>query len=77
MSPLMTDLEAIKAALLAGDQEQLLDRVRKSLKSGTDADEILNDALIKGMDIVGERMKSSEMFIPEVLRCAKVMKAYI
>jgi len=73
----MADLEAIKDALLAGDQVQLLERIQTSLDSGTGAEEILNDGLIKAMDIVGERMKNSQMFIPEVLRCAKVMNAAV
>lgn len=49
--------------------------VQNSLQSGADAGEILNDGLIKGMDIVGERMENGDMFIPEVLRCAKIMSA--
>jgi len=71
----MTDVKVIMDALIAGDQEQLLGQVQSALKTGTDGKEILNDGLIKGMDIVGERMESGDMFIPEVLMCAKIMSA--
>ena len=37
------------------------------------ASEILNKGLIVGMDIVGEKMESGDMFIPEVLMAAKAM----
>lgn len=71
----MADVKVITDTLIAGDQERLLGEVQSALDAGTDGKEILNDGLIKGMDIVGERMESGEMFIPEVLRCAKIMSA--
>jgi corrinoid protein of di/trimethylamine methyltransferase len=45
------------------------------LDSGSEATEILNKGLLPGMDIVGQRFKAAEMFIPEVLRSAKTMHA--
>ena len=69
----MTDLSAIKDALLTGDAEGVKTEVRKAVDQGVDADSILNDGLISGMDIVGERMQTGEMFIPEVLMAAKSM----
>ena len=73
----MTEIETIIDALIAGDQEKLTNLVENAVKAGADADEILNDGLIKGMDIVGEKMGRGDMFIPEVLRCAKIMNAAI
>ena len=37
------------------------------------ADTILQDGLIAGMDVVGSRMESGEMFIPEVLMAGMAM----
>jgi 5-methyltetrahydrofolate--homocysteine methyltransferase len=37
--------------------------------------EILDEGLIKGMDVVGEKFKNGEFFIPEVLLAARVMHA--
>lgn len=69
----MTDLSAIKDALTSGDAENVKNSVQEALGRGSDADDILNDGLISGMDIVGERMQTGEMFIPEVLMAAKSM----
>ena len=69
----MTELSAIQDALLTGDAEGVKTEVQKALDQGSDADGILNDGLISGMDIVGERMQTGEMFIPEVLMAAKSM----
>ena len=37
--------------------------------------EILDNGLLPGMDMVGQRMKTGECFIPEVLLSARVMQA--
>jgi len=58
----------------AGNGEQVAAEVQKELDAGNSAPTILNDGLIAAMDIVGEKMESEEMFIPEVLRSAKAME---
>jgi len=69
--------ESIMKTLIAGDMDGVTKLVKSALDDGDGAANILNMGLIKGMDIVGERMESGEMFIPEVLRCAKVMAAAV
>jgi len=69
----MTDFNAMKDALVNCDPAQLEDLVNTALKSDTPAIDILNKGLIAGMDIVGEKMESGDMFIPEVLMAAKAM----
>lgn len=44
------------------------------MSQGLSPGEILDKGLIPGMDIVGQRMKTGELFIPEVLRSAKAMQ---
>ena len=58
----------------AGNGELVAAEVQKQLDAGNSAPTILNDGLIAAMDIVGEKMESEEMFIPEVLRSAKAME---
>ena len=41
---------------------------QEALDSGVSAKEILDKGLLPGMEIVGQRFKACEMFIPEVLR---------
>ena len=69
----MSQLSAITETLIAGDGELLQQMVREALAGGVSASAILNDGLIAGMDIVGEKMESGDMFIPEVLMAAQAM----
>ncbi len=69
----MTDLQLITNTLITGDGNALQELVEKALDTGIPAGEILQEGLIAGMDIVGEKMESGDMFIPEVLMAAKAM----
>jgi 5-methyltetrahydrofolate--homocysteine methyltransferase len=62
-------------ALIAGNIEEEKKLTQQALDAGTGASEILHKGLLPGMDIVGQRFKAAEMFIPEVLRSAKTMSA--
>jgi len=73
----MSDLNIITETLISGDGEQLEQLVRKALDEGVAANEILQNSLISGMDIVGERMESGDMFIPEVLMAAQAMSGAV
>jgi 5-methyltetrahydrofolate--homocysteine methyltransferase len=59
--------------LIAGNIEEIKKLTQQALDEGSKADEILEKGLLPGMDIVGQRFKACEMFIPEVLRSAKTM----
>lgn len=69
----MTDFNAMKECLVACDTDKLTDLVNEALANDVPANEILNKGLIAGMDIVGEKMESGDMFIPEVLMAAQAM----
>ena len=69
----MTDFNAMTEALVACDAAKLTDLVNTALAADTPATDILNKGLIAGMDIVGEKMESGDMFIPEVLMAAQAM----
>lgn len=59
--------------LIAGNIEEIKALSHQALDDGAHAQEILEKGLLAGMDIVGQRFKACEMFIPEVLRSAKAM----
>jgi corrinoid protein of di/trimethylamine methyltransferase len=61
-------------ALIAAKAEEVNKLVEEALNAGGEAKNILDNGLIPGMDVVGQRMKTGEMFIPEVLRSAKAMQ---
>ena len=69
----MSDLKAITDPLISCDVDTLMDLVKTALDEGIPAGDILSQGLIGGMAVVGERMESGEMFIPEVLMAAHCM----
>lgn len=69
----MSDLQVITQTLISADSETLKGLVQEALDAGLPANEILQKGLIAGMDIVGEKMESGDMFIPEVLMAARAM----
>ena len=73
----MFDFKLIVDALIECDEAKVLELVQNGLDEGVGAKEILNQGLIAGMDVVGEKMENEDMFIPEVLMAAKAMSAAV
>lgn len=69
----MMEFNEMQEAIVACDDTKLESIVKKALADNVSAKDILNKGLIAGMDIVGERMESGDMFIPEVLMAAQAM----
>ena len=68
-------MQAIAAALIEGEDGEV-DRLTKlALEDGVEALEIMDDGLIAGMGIVGIKFREAMIFVPEVLACARAMKA--
>lgn len=65
----------ISEAVISGDMEEVKKLAQHALDEGAQAREILDQGFVPGMDVVGQRMKAGDMFIPEVLRSAKTMHA--
>lgn len=68
-------LSQISTAIIEGDFKGIVDLTRDALDEGKDAQEILNNGLMPGMDHVGAEFKAGNMFVPEVLRSARTMQA--
>jgi len=66
--------ESLQAAVIEGDGQRTLDLTRTLLAQGASAREILDGGLLPAMDVVGQRMRSGETFIPEVLLSARTMQ---
>lgn len=73
MAETASEITAIKDALAAIQGDRLMGHVKAAIEQGIAAKDILNQGLIAAMDIIGAKMESGEMFIPEVLMCAKFM----
>ena len=66
--------DQIKQAIIDGDAATVNALTQALLASGMPAKEILEGALLPGMEVVGERMRSGDCFIPEVLLSARTMQ---
>jgi 5-methyltetrahydrofolate--homocysteine methyltransferase len=69
------EMQVIAAALIEGDNETVDQLTRQALDSGIEAVEVMDYGLIAGMGIVGIKFRQNFIFVPEVLACARAMKA--
>ncbi|HHJ00814.1 MAG TPA: cobalamin-binding protein [Candidatus Aerophobetes bacterium] len=58
-----------------GKADEVRDMVKKALDEGQEVEKILNEGLIAGMNVVGEKFKRNEFYVPEMLIAARAMKA--
>ncbi len=68
-------MQTIAAALIEGENDTVDELTRAALDNGVEALEIMDDGLIAGMGIVGIKFRENFIFVPEVLACARAMKA--
>jgi 5-methyltetrahydrofolate--homocysteine methyltransferase len=66
-------LKQLSEALQQGNHERTAELTRQAMERQTPAASILDDGLIAGMDVVGDRFRRHEIFLPEVLMAAKAM----
>ncbi len=71
----MFDNSVLMDAVVGGDDTTTVEQVNAGIAEGVPAADILNNGLIAAMDIVGERMESGDIFLPEVLMAARAMSA--
>ena len=63
----MAVLEEISQNLQRGKAKIVKELVQQAIDEGIPAKEILEKGLLSGMDIIGEKFKNNEVFVPEVL----------
>jgi 5-methyltetrahydrofolate--homocysteine methyltransferase len=68
------ELAQLREAVIAGDMARTKTLTEEALGMGIEPALILNDALISGMDRIGELFKVNEIYVPEVLLAAKSMQ---
>jgi 5-methyltetrahydrofolate--homocysteine methyltransferase len=68
-------LEDIALSVEKGDEASVGELTQKAVSEGISASDILDNGLVAGMNVVGEKFKNNEVFIPEVLVSARAMKA--
>ena len=60
-------------SLIAGKVDDVVNLTKEAIDVGSSPQDILEQGLLAGMEVVGKRFKANEMFIPEVLVSAKTM----
>jgi len=69
----MNLIQQLSEYLQQGNVKQVLELTKRAVDGGLDIKTILDDGLISGMTIVGEKFKAHEIFLPDVLLAAKAM----
>ncbi|MCC7494525.1 MAG: corrinoid protein [Fimbriimonadaceae bacterium] len=70
----MADFAAMQEAVIKGNLGEATRLTQEALDGGTAPAAIVNEGLIPGMLVVGERFKNNEYYVPEVLIAARAMK---
>ena len=73
----MEILQQISESLQRGEHEQVAELTQQAIDAGLSAPQILNEGLMTGMDVVGQRFGAHEIFLPELLIAARAMNAGI
>ena len=71
----MVNLNNISEALQSGRAEKVRELVKQALNEDIVPKKILEEGLIRGMSIIGEKFKKNEVYVPEVLIAARAMHA--
>jgi 5-methyltetrahydrofolate--homocysteine methyltransferase len=72
----MSTLDEMAEALMKGKANEVQDFVTKALdEEGIEPGKVLQEGLLKGMGVIGERFKKNEVYVPEVLIAARAMKS--
>ncbi len=75
MSDDQFDYPAMSRALILGDKDTVATKTREGLDLSMDPKELIFRGLIPGMDVVGEKFRRNEYYVPQVLLSARAMYA--
>lgn len=70
----MSVLDDLCQSVITGNAAKAEEFTQTALTSGVTPVEVLNKGLIAGMNVVGEKFKKNEYYVPEVLIAARAMK---
>ena len=69
----MSILTDISENLQRGKAKIVKELVQQAIDEGIPAQTILEEGLLDGMNVIGEKFKNNEVFVPEVLVAARAM----
>ena len=68
------DLNALKDAVINGDLKGCTILTEVAIQAGYAPQKVLTEALVPAMEVVGEKFRCNEVYVPEVLVAARAMK---
>lgn len=71
----MSILNDISINLQQGKAKVVKELVQKAIDEGISAEKILEEGLLAGMNVIGEKFKNNEVYVPDVLIAARAMNA--
>lgn len=71
----MSNYAMISDYVVSGNENGVVNEVNAALSGNAAPLEIINDGLLTGMNVVGEKFANGEMFVPEVLMAARAINA--
>jgi len=71
----MEVLQQINESLQRGEDQKVAELTKQAIDDGVPAAQILNEGLLAGMEVVGQKFGAHEIFLPEVLLSARAMNA--
>ena len=70
---IMVVLSEISENLQKGKAKIVKELVQQAIDEGANPEQVLNEGLLDGMNIIGEKFKNNEVYVPEVLVAARAM----
>ena len=68
-------LEEISELVIDGEADDIQDKVQEALDAGISAQDILDNGLMAGINVVSEQFAAGDVFVPEVLMSAETMNS--
>ena len=69
------DYPTMARALIIGDKDTVARKTREGLELSMEPKDLIFKGLIPGMDVVGEKFRRNEYYVPQVLLSARAMYA--
>jgi len=70
----MSDFQSLTQAVIKGNRTEAQRLTQALVDAGVTPQRIVDEALVPGMGVIGERFKRNEAFVPEMLIAARAMK---
>ncbi len=67
-------LKSLKESIINLDFSGVVKAAKEAMKAGVDPDTAINEGMVPGMTVVGEKFESGEYFLSELVVAAEVMK---